>query len=77
LLFKIGFIESASHNFRPFPFHLTPRGHVTYLTFPVRTAFKKSNISIGNAQANIDVSLAKTHCNAGVHKSVASGRYGE
>jgi hypothetical protein len=44
-------------------------------TFPVRTVINKSNINTGNAQANIDVSLAKTHCNAGVHKSVERGRH--
>ena len=45
--------------------------------FPVRTVFKQSNISTGNAQANVDVSLAKAHSNAGLHNSVARGRYGE
>ena len=46
-------------------------------TFPVGTVFKKPNISTGNAQANIDVSLAKTHSNARVHKSVTRGRHCE
>jgi len=46
-------------------------------TFPVRTVFKKSNINTEYAQANIDVSLAKAHCNAGVHNSVALGRQSE
>ena len=46
-------------------------------TLPVRNAFKKSNINTGNAQDNIDVSLAKTHSNAGVHNSVSRGRDGE
>jgi len=31
MLFKIGFIESASHNLYLFAFHISPRGHVTYL----------------------------------------------
>jgi len=46
-------------------------------TFPVRTVFEKSNISTGNEQVNIIVSLAEKHCNAGVHKSVERGRHGE
>ena len=45
--------------------------------FPVRTVFIKSNISTRNEKANIDVSLAKAHCNAVVHKSVERGSYGE
>ena len=76
-MFKIGIIYSASHNFRPFAFRLTQRGHVTYLNFPVRTVFLKSNISTGNAQANVDMLPAKTHSNTEVHKSVARGRHGE
>ena len=46
-------------------------------TFPVRTLFKQSNVSTEYAQDNVDVSLAKAHCNAGVHKSVARGRHVE
>ena len=46
-------------------------------TFSVRTLLKKSNISTGNEQANIDVLLAKSHCNAGVHKSVERNRHGQ
>jgi hypothetical protein len=72
-LFKTGIIYSVSHNFRPFAFRLKPRGH----TFPVRTVFMKSNISTGNAQANVDMSPAKTHSNTELHKSVARGCHGE
>jgi len=46
-------------------------------TFRVRTLFKKSNINTGNAKANIDVSLCKVQCSAGLHKSVERGRFGE
>ena len=46
-------------------------------TFQFRTVFKQSNVSTGNAQASIVMSLAKTHSNAGVQKPVTRGRHCE
>ena len=64
LFFKIEFTNVRLTTFAHLRF---TSHHVVTLyisTFPVRTVFNKSNISTGNSQAYIDVSLAKTHSNA-------------
>jgi hypothetical protein len=77
LLFKIGFMNvrlTRSFHLR-FTLHHVVTLHIC--TFPVRAVFRYSNVSTGNAQASIDMSLANTRSNAGVHKSVTPGRHCE
>ena len=74
---KSGLLEVSLTTFIHFRFTLNHVVTLHICTFPIRTVFKQSNISTGNSKANIDVSLSKVQCNAGVHKSVEGGRYGE
>ena len=64
LFFKIGFTNVRLTTFAHLRFTLHHVVTLYICTFPVRTVFKKSYINTGNAQANIELSLAKTHSNS-------------
>jgi len=62
---KLGLFKVRLTTFVHLRFTLLHVVTLHFCTFPVLTVFKKSNVSTGNTQANIDVSLAKRHNNAG------------